>query len=280
MDQPLISVIIPCHNATPYIKDSLAAMLGQTYKNLEIILIDDNSQDDLLSVVQPYLDKYPHIKYYRLPENDPERTAADGTDINAGWMSRSYGIKMAKGDLITFQDDDDGSCCNRIEFQYEMMKKYGVAHINLSWQGYKDEYNCKRLDFEPTDKDILTTEQILKLAKKTRSKIFKHPFAQSESKRPVQRFFRSLIRKHLIDWTPYPGAANSPLIDKKVFEKCSWRRLYERTRPSIKGRGCDRDFNFSVAETFKSSLVIKAPLYLWRTKWENWDFRDEKYRPK
>ncbi len=280
MNKPLISVIIPCHNAVPYIKDSLKSMLGQTYENIEMILVDDNSSDDLPSAIKPYLDKYPNIRYFRLQQDDPERIGPDGTDINAGWMSRNYGIDMARGELITFQDDDDGSCSNRLEFQYEMMVRHGVKHVNVSWQRYRDEYNAKYLDFKPTDKDIIGTEEILKLAKKTAGKLFKRLFMRDEAKHPIMGALHRFEREHLRDWTPYPEAANSPLLKREVFDKCRFHQLYDRTRPSIKGRGCDRNFNFSVAETFKSSIAIKAPLYLWRTKWENYDFKDEKYRPK
>ncbi|MDD5528235.1 MAG: glycosyltransferase family 2 protein [Patescibacteria group bacterium] len=281
MDNPLISVIIPCYNSKPdELRSAIDAMLAQTYKNLEIIIIDDHSENDILAIVQPYLDKYPSISFARLSDNDPDRLAPNGVNINAGWQARNYGMSLAKGDLITFQDDDDGSCSNRIEFQYELMKKYNVMHVNVDWQQYRDEYNCRWLDYQITNKDIITTKKILALARRTKPKLFPHPYPRSGAKNILEKILRKIDTKFLTSQYPYPCAASMPLFKKEILSRCRFRQAYERIRPSLKGRGADRDFNFWVAETFKSSIAIKTPLVLWRVKNQNSEYLDEKYRPK
>jgi glycosyltransferase involved in cell wall biosynthesis len=281
MNNPLISVIIPCYNSrADELRAAIGAMLAQTYKNLEIIIIDDHSENNILEIVQPYLEKYPNIRFAKLPDDDPDRLSPSGVNINAGWQARNYGMSLAKGELITFQDDDDGSCSNRIEFQYEMMKKYNAAHVNVDWRQYRDEDNGKRLDYQITDKDIITTKEILALAGKTRPKLFRHPYPRGGSKNIFEKILRKIDKKFLTGQEPYPCAASMPLFKKEILTKCRFRQAYERVRPSLKGRGADRDFNFWVAETFKSSLAVKIPLVLWRVKTANPRYVDEKYRPR
>jgi len=131
-----------------------------------------------------------------------------------------------------------------------------------------------------TDADIITTEDLLKLARKTKSRLFKHPFARNEkSKNFLERVLRKINRKYLLDWTPFPGASGSFLLRKELFTKFKFRNPYERTRPSQKGRGKDRDLAFWLVESLKNSLALKVPLYLWRVKNQNSNYLDEKYRP-
>jgi glycosyltransferase involved in cell wall biosynthesis len=280
MTKPLISVIIPTRNRADYLSRAIEAMLAQTYENIEIIIIDDNSTDNTQDVAISYAAKYPNVRYELLPFDDPDRLAPNGVNINAGWMARNYGMTLAQGDLITFQDDDDGSCSNRLEFQYALMEKYQVLHVNVDWQQYRDKYNGRPLDYQITDKDIVHTERILALAKKTEPGLFKHPFTKNQNTNILAKILKKITHKFFVDWTPYPCAASMPLFNKKILSRCRFRQLYERTRPSDKGRGADRDFNFWVAETFKSSIAAKIPLVLWRVKSQNPDYLDEKYRPK
>jgi len=276
---PLISVIIPCYNSAQYITHAIDAMLCQTYKNLEIIIVDDNSTDNLKEVIVPYLQKYKQISYYSLPEDDPYRYNKEGNNINAGFSARNFGVSIANGDLITFQDADDGSCSNRIEFQYKIMQEYNSHHVNVDWQQYKDECNCKYLDYKIVPEDIIGTKEILELAKKTKRGFFKYPFGRNEDKNLLEKFIRKVNRKFIGEYESYPCAASMPLLKKEVFEKCKFRPLWERTRPSLRGRGADQDFNYWVAETFKNSVSVKVPLILWRVATQNAMYEEDVYKP-
>lgn len=87
----LVSVVIPTYNLAHYIVETLESVLKQTYTPLEIIIIDDGSQDDTEAVLAPYKDKITYIY-----------------QENQG-ISRTYnrGIEMAKGDLICLLEADD-----------------------------------------------------------------------------------------------------------------------------------------------------------------------------
>jgi len=88
-----ISVIIPTYNREKLIVDSIKSVLNQTYKNLEVIIIDDGSEDNTKQVINKIQDN--RIKYIKLEKNG-----------GAG-KARNIGIKNAVGQYISFQDSDD-----------------------------------------------------------------------------------------------------------------------------------------------------------------------------
>jgi glycosyltransferase involved in cell wall biosynthesis len=273
IDFPLISVIIPAHNSAKTIGIAIESMIMQTYPDLEIIVIDDNSIDNTKEVVADFVANHDNVWYYALPYNDPHRFNRQGKNINAGWMARNYGFEKVNGDWITFQDADDASLINRIEVQYNLAIEYNSSHVCVDWQMFKEEYVSKKLDveklFNEKEEVIVPADYILKLVKETKGPLMNilggaHQMIPFSLKR--LRFIDKLFFK---SWEPYPCAGNSPLIRREVIEKMKFRPLNARIWPSQRGRGTDRDFNFAVAEAFRDSISVKLPLYLWRVKSQN-----------
>ncbi len=89
--QPLISVIIPVYNREKYIKSCLENIINQSYKNLEIIVVNDGSSDKSVEIIN----QYPVVKLVEHKENQGLSEA------------RNTGIDNAKGKYIHFMDDDD-----------------------------------------------------------------------------------------------------------------------------------------------------------------------------
>ena len=273
MNKPLISVIIPAHNSESTIGVAIDSMLTQTYPNLEIIVVDDNSTDNTEKVVREYETQNKKIQYYKLPYDDPNRVNKRGRNVNAGYLARNYGFEKAHGEWITFQDADDASLVNRIEAQYNLAIEYGASHVCIQWQQFKEELLGKRLDigkiFQEEGNMVITNKEIIALAKKTKGVIIPFlgklnsliPFEWKRMRVINKFFFRSL--------DSYPGSGNSPLFKKEIVEKVRFRPVNERVWPSFTGRGADRDFNFQVAETFGNNISFKLPLYLWRVGQEN-----------
>lgn len=269
---PLISVIMPCRNQAQYIPHALDSMLAQTYPHLEIIVINDHSTDGLGAAVQPYIDAHDHIRYVHLEQDDLDRHVtfnASKKSANGGWAARNYGISLARGDFITFQDADDGSCANRIAVQYALLKKYDALHVNVDWQQFREDLIGVDYAVDFDTAPVTETDEILALTKKTARGIGAYPFVRAELSNPVSHFLHKVDRKFFRDWSSYPGAASMPLLARDVFERCEFRDLFHRTRPSFRGIGADRDFNFWVAETFRRSVVVHTPLILWRTNTQN-----------
>lgn len=91
---PLISVIIPVYNTEKYLKDCVNSVLNQTYKNLEIILVDDGSTDSCPQICDEY--------------NKKDKRIIVMHKINGGLSdARNQGIEVAKGEYIAFIDSDD-----------------------------------------------------------------------------------------------------------------------------------------------------------------------------
>lgn len=94
MNSPLISVIIPCHNAEHHLEKSVGSVLSQTYSNLEVILVDDGSTDGSLETARTLAASDSRIQVI-VQANQGVSTA------------RNTGIEAARGELIHFLDADD-----------------------------------------------------------------------------------------------------------------------------------------------------------------------------
>jgi len=91
MSQPLISCIVAVFNGERYLKEALDSILAQTYRPLEILVVDDGSTDRTTEIVSEYSDT---VRYF--------------WQSNAGpGAARNAGIKLAKGEFIAFLDADD-----------------------------------------------------------------------------------------------------------------------------------------------------------------------------
>lgn len=279
-DKPLISVIIPAHNSAQTMGVAVESIINQTYPNLEIIIIDDNSTDNTKNIVEMITKKHSNIKYYKLPYDDPNRFNKRGRNINAGYMARNYGLEQANGEWVTFQDADDASLLNRIEVQYNTALNYNSSHVCVQCAQLKKEYVGKKLNVEKIFKEkgdvIITKKDILKITKKTKGVLMKilgpiHEFIPFEIKRARlinKLFFGSL--------DPYPGSGNCPLIKREIIDKIKFNPLNKRIWPSFTGRGADRDFNFRISEMFKNSICLNAPLYLWNPIGKTTDLQEYK----
>lgn len=107
----LITVIIPVYNVENNISHCIESVLKQTYKNLEILIIDDGSTDNSYNICQKYADKDKRIKVIH--------------QTNQGIATvRNAGVKLAKGDYLFWIDSDDYIKENIIERLYENLVAY------------------------------------------------------------------------------------------------------------------------------------------------------------
>lgn len=106
----MISVIIPTYNRANTICRAIDSVLNQTYRDIEIIVIDDFSTDNTEFVLSDYINTK-KIKYYKLLEN------------KGACFARNYGVKLSKGDYIAFQDSDDWWLPNKLEIQLNYITK-------------------------------------------------------------------------------------------------------------------------------------------------------------
>lgn len=105
MNPPLVSVVLPTYNAAKFLSSAIESILNQTYKNVELIVVDDGSTDSTMDILKKYTGR---IKC--LYQNNSGPNAA-----------RNTGILAAKGKLIAYQDADDVSLPTRIEEQVKFL---------------------------------------------------------------------------------------------------------------------------------------------------------------
>ena len=117
----LVSIIMPSYNTAPYIAKSIQSVIDQTYKDWELIIVDDCSKDNTDEVIKPYLNDA-RIKYL---ENDRNSGAA---------VSRNRALREAKGRWIAFLDSDDLWMPKKLEKQIAFMEKngYHFSYTNYS----------------------------------------------------------------------------------------------------------------------------------------------------
>lgn len=109
MVEKKVSVIIPFYNGVEWLGEAVQSVLDQTYKNLEIIVVNDGSPED----IQPFLDKYGDRVIYRYQENQGSAAA------------RNLGLSLASGEYIAYEDADDVWLPTKLEKQIAFMENNG-----------------------------------------------------------------------------------------------------------------------------------------------------------
>src|SRR5690349_25117803 len=94
MTEQLISVIMPAYNAEKFVAESISSVITQTYKNWELIIVDDGSTDNTKNIIEEFAKHDARIKYIY------QENAKQG-------KARNTGIAMAKSGLVAFLDADD-----------------------------------------------------------------------------------------------------------------------------------------------------------------------------
>lgn len=125
---PLISVIIPIYGVEKYIAECLESVIAQTYKNLEIIIINDGTKDASADIAKEYAKKDARIKVY---------------DFENGGLSvaRNRGLKLAKGEYIAFLDSDDSIEVDTYRYCIECMQKNDLDMVKYGLREFCVESN-------------------------------------------------------------------------------------------------------------------------------------------
>lgn len=145
--ESLISIIVPVYKVEAYIHRCLKSIISQTYRNLEIILVDDGTPDNSGCICEEYAEKDNRISVYH-KENGGLSDA------------RNYGIRKSKGEFITCIDSDDYVDKDYISYLNELVHKYGTKMAICQHRTFYD--NGSVVDHGGHGDDILETELCLK----------------------------------------------------------------------------------------------------------------------
>ncbi len=139
----LVSIIMPSYNTGKYIKASIDSIIAQTYKNWELIIIDDCSADNSNDIILSY--------------NEPRiRLLKNKTNLGAA-LSRNSGLREAAGKYITFIDSDDIWVPEKLEKQIKYIKQNDYAFI---FSDYRICFNGKWENVIRTAPDIVDKKMI------------------------------------------------------------------------------------------------------------------------
>ncbi|MEZ0148376.1 MAG: glycosyltransferase family 2 protein [Candidatus Reddybacter sp.] len=120
-DLPLISVIMPCYNAAAYLKHAVASVFSQSFKNVELIVIDDGSTDKSLQLLNTLEKTHPRLCILQQDNMGP-------------YPARNNGLKHAKGEYIAFLDADDYWAEDCLEKLYTGLVSSAADLSYCGWQ--------------------------------------------------------------------------------------------------------------------------------------------------
>lgn len=195
LNNRIISVIVPCYNVAQYLDRCVDSICGQTYKNLEIILVNDGSTDDTRVVCE------------RLAEKD-ERIRVVNKENGGLSDARNAGIEVAHGDFYAFVDGDDYIVDNAYELMLSEMQDEEVSLVSAGIIG---------IDIEGNKSQLLSKERKLLTRKEAYINLL-------GSERTIgQSSCNKLFRANLFDNLRYKkGIINEDMeILPKILDRCT-----------------------------------------------------------
>lgn len=122
IDPSLISVVMPCHNAAPFVGEAVASVLAQTCPRVELLIVDDGSTDGSSDILQG------------LAADHPDRIVLLYQNRAGPWVARNHALARARGQLIAFLDADD-------TWHPEALARLNAAleagHADIAWCGWQ-----------------------------------------------------------------------------------------------------------------------------------------------
>lgn len=147
---PKVSVILPCYNCQPYIKESILSILNQSFQDFELIVIEDGSSDSSLGVVLANTNHKAEIIIHKENKGLSE--------------SLNDGLRYATGELIAIQHGDDVSLPQRLERQVQYFEEKNNVYLISSWTKFineksevqqKDSWWLKQIKRIPDDPQVI-----------------------------------------------------------------------------------------------------------------------------
>lgn len=131
-NEALVSIVMPAYNCEKYVVEAINSILAQTYRNWELLVLDDGSKDNTLRIIEEFSQNDSRIK--ALP---------NGKNLGVS-ATRNIGIELASGEWIAFLDSDDMWKPEKLEKQFEIVEKEaaeflftGSSYINEEGEPYK-----------------------------------------------------------------------------------------------------------------------------------------------
>ncbi len=193
----MVSIVVPVYNAAKYIENTIDMVCNQTYKDWELILVDDASRDGSADIIEEYI------------KGQGKRIRLIRKETNAGAAAaRNSGIDASSGRYIAFLDADDVWAVDKLEKQIEFMEKTGAAFSFHSYE-FGDErakptgkivHVPETLDFrQALSRTVIFTTTVMFDTEKIDMEIIHMPMVPSEDTATWWRILKSGIVAYGLD---------------------------------------------------------------------------------
>jgi glycosyltransferase involved in cell wall biosynthesis len=217
----LVSILIPCHNAAPWLAQTLESALAQTWPHTEIILIDDGSTDDSREIARSFEAR--GVRVLR----QPNRGAAS---------ARNAGLAAARGDYLQFLDADDLLTSEKVALQVTLLEERSQECIaSCRWGRFHNEPSTARFVDDAVFRDFAPMDYLLL---HVGGKRMMHPAAWLVPRRVAESAGRWDETLSLNDDGEY--FARVVLASRGIAHSTAGASLYRSQLPGSLSRRCDR----------------------------------------
>lgn len=128
-----VSIITPVYNCEKLISKTIESVIKQSYKNWEMLLVDDCSTDNSKNIIEKYIKEDERVKYFKLKEN------------SGAAVARNYALEQANGRFIAYLDADDLWKEDKLEKQVQFMLNNNYAFSCTSYEKIDESGNSKKI---------------------------------------------------------------------------------------------------------------------------------------
>ncbi len=205
-----ISIIMPAYNASKTIEDSIQSVIAQSFKDWELVVVDDCSTDGTADLVNKIIKKNKghEIKLFSNPENKGVA------------YSRDFGVKVAEGDLIAFLDSDDLWTQDKLDKQVELLNGLSGQVLLFTGSAFMTSVN-EKLDYtlhipEKIGRKELQKQNVISCSSVLASKelLLKHEFPITNN--PIHEDF--VVWLEILKEIPYAYGIDEPLLIYRVSD--------------------------------------------------------------
>ena len=261
-----ISIILPLFNHITTLDDTLECIVKQTYKDFEVIIIDDNSTDGSSEIAEKFSNDNSNFFYKKIYTNY-ESKFYNGINVDVGTSACNEALNYISGEFV-WNFGNEVFLNNSLEIMINYLKELRCGHLLIDSLPVSDDLfpiiHQKSFNLEKYKKEnkinIYDPNYLYKIASNQMG-IIEKILPGISSKYSFNFKNNRLFRPFFFGgFNPVPGCAGSSLIKSEYFKKIKWRNLKDRVWPSFNGRGMDRDLNYRIIREFKNSFFVDIPL--------------------
>lgn len=237
-----VSVIIPVYNVEKYLRRCLDSVVNQTYKDIEVILVNDGSPDNSKEICEEYVAKYSNIQLIN------QKNAGLGA-------ARNTGLQYITGNAVTFVDSDDWLELDAIEYYVASMKKSDADIVVTQMIRKKEYFSNEGTNGTTIKEEVLNQEQFAKKYFKIDGNNIEYYACAKLYKREIVREVKYPVGLFAED---VPAAFGYIIRSQKIFYSTKVTYNYFFNDNSLTAKFTDKDFDL---EKIWDLVVEEAKVY-------------------